>query len=187
MKEWQCRGSERVFQCRVFNVRKDENCSLVTGRSQDCFIIEAAHWVNVIAITPANEVVIVKQYRYGSKEITIEIPGGLIDAGEQPEAAARRELLEETGYRSDHWQLLGVNEPNPAIQNNYCYTYLADQAYRVSDQQLDHNEEIELELIPFTAIPDLIISGAIKHALVITAFYYYEAMLKPRAPHAPGR
>jgi ADP-ribose pyrophosphatase len=174
MKDWQRAGSAQVFQCRVFNVRRDSNCSPSTGEIHDFFIIEPFNWVNVIAVTSGREVVLVEQYRHGIDGITLEIPGGIIDEGEQPEAAARRELLEETGYEADSWKLLGINAPNPAIQNNLCYTFLAEPARPVAAQNLDHTEEIGIHLYHLDHIAELIKEGKINHALVIAAFYYYE-------------
>jgi 8-oxo-dGTP pyrophosphatase MutT (NUDIX family) len=115
----------------------------------------------------------VRQYRHGSREVTLEIPGGLVDPGDTPEEAATRELLEETGYRAEEMIKIGVSNPNPAIFNNRCYTFLAQDITKVSDPKPDQTEDIEVVLIPLVDIPELIRKGEIDHAIVISAFYWY--------------
>jgi 8-oxo-dGTP pyrophosphatase MutT (NUDIX family) len=114
----------------------------------------------------------IQQYRHGSKNITLEIPGGLVD-DESPENAALRELLEETGYQGDNVTYLGATNPNPAIFNNLCHTFLVRNVKKVSETNLDDNEDIEVTLKPIEEIPSLIADGSINHALVIIAFHFY--------------
>ena len=111
-----------------------------------------------------------------SQKITLEIPGGMIDEGENPEQAAKRELLEETGYESTDWQLIGITDPNPAIQNNKCYIFLAKNSKFIKTPNLDNTEEIEILNAPLKEIPKLIQDSYITHSLVITAFYYYNLL-----------
>ena len=115
----------------------------------------------------------VRQYRHGTREITLEIPGGLVEHQDNPEEGALRELSEETGYRAGSVVSLGYVHPNPAIQNNRCYTFLAENVYPSGGQQQDDREDIEVVLKPLLEIPSLIRTGAITHALVIAAFYRY--------------
>jgi 8-oxo-dGTP pyrophosphatase MutT (NUDIX family) len=115
----------------------------------------------------------IRQYRHGSREVTLEIPGGLVDPGDTPEGAACRELLEETGYQAEEYVKIGVSNPNPAIFNNRCYTFIARNVRKVSDPKLDQAEDIEVVLVPLSDIPDLIRKGKIDHAIVISAFYLY--------------
>jgi 8-oxo-dGTP pyrophosphatase MutT (NUDIX family) len=115
----------------------------------------------------------IRQYRHGSREVTLEIPGGLVDPGETPKKAAARELLEETGYDAEQWSKIGVVNPNPALFNNRCHTFLARNINRVRDPKPDQTEDIEVVLVPLAKIPRLILKGKIDHAMVITAFTHY--------------
>jgi 8-oxo-dGTP pyrophosphatase MutT (NUDIX family) len=114
--------------------------------------------------------------------VTLEIPGGLADSGDTPEEAAARELLEETGYQAEQWTKIGVVNPNPAIFNNRCYTFLAQNIRKVSDLTPDQTEDIEVELIPLKDIPEMIRTGKIDHAIVIAAFSMYFLQMKEGLP-----
>jgi 8-oxo-dGTP pyrophosphatase MutT (NUDIX family) len=133
--------------------------------------LESSPWVNVIPLTPENNVVLIRQYRHGIRDVTLEIPGGLVEDGDTPEEAAAKELAEETGYRSTEMISFGAVHPNPAIQNNLCYTFLAKDAFVGGVQQQDEKEDIEVLLRPLDEIPRLIREGQISHSLVVVAFY----------------
>jgi ADP-ribose diphosphatase len=157
---------QRAGSFSVFDVHRIE---LEDGHGRDrghAFTIRGSDWCNVIALTPDREVVLVWQYRFGSEALSLEIPGGVIDPGEAPAAAALRELLEETGYQADHAEPLLVVEPNPALQNNRCYTFVARDARRTAAARLDPMEEIETVLLPAGRLADLLDSGQVTHALV---------------------
>jgi 8-oxo-dGTP pyrophosphatase MutT (NUDIX family) len=115
----------------------------------------------------------VRQYRHGSREITLEIPGGIVDPGETPAEAAARELLEETGYRAERVEAIGSVNPNPALFENRCHTFLASGAVRVAEIQNTQLEETSVELVPMVEIPDQLRRGRIDHALVVAALYWY--------------
>jgi 8-oxo-dGTP pyrophosphatase MutT (NUDIX family) len=173
IKPWRSIQSQVIQSFRIFSIRTDRTSSPRTGTEHDFYVIESSDWVNIIPLTADQQVVMVRQYRHGSREITLEIPGGLVDPGDTPEQAARRELLEETGYQAKGWTELGNVSPNPAIFNNRCYTYLARNVERVKDPAPDQTEDIEVVLLPLSEIPGMIRSGKIDHAIVINAFCLY--------------
>ena len=144
------------------------------------YVLEQPDWVNIIPLTPDNEVVMVEQWRHGTRTVELETPGGLLDAGESPETGARRELLEETGYAPDEMKFLGSVHPNPAIQNNHQHYLLASGCLRVADLKLDHAEDIVVRLVPLADIPKLIRTGKITHGIVIGGFYWLNDHLANR-------
>ena len=173
IKKWNVIKSEKLNTCRVFSTRRDVSVSPVTGKEHDFYVIEAPDWINVVAITPDDQIVLIKQYRHGIQSVTLEIPGGMVDPGESPLEAAKRELLEETGYGSDDWVFTGMVHPNPAIQNNSCHMFLAKDVIRVQEPNFEGTEDIDSLLAPAGQIPNLVAEGKITHSLVIGAFYWY--------------
>ena len=170
---WKLLHSKLLQSCRVFNVKKVNYRSPRTGRDHDFFIIESPDWVNVIPLTPQGNVILVKQFRFGTQDYSLEIPGGMLDDGDTPAEAASRELIEETGYAGDEPVLIGTVHPNPAIHTNRCYTYLVKNATLQNFPRQDSTEDIEVLSVPLREIPSLIRDGKITHALVIAAFYWY--------------
>jgi 8-oxo-dGTP pyrophosphatase MutT (NUDIX family) len=181
---WPLIRSRRDKSYWVFSVRSDTARCPRTGQEHDFFVLESPDWINVIPLTPDNQVVMVRQYRHGTREITLEIPGGLTAPGDSPEDAARRELLEETGYEGDQLVLLGSACPQPAILNNRSVTFLAKDVQLVRVPDLDDTEDIELVLVPLSEIPDLISKGAINNAMVLLAFYWYFLRERDQIPGA---
>jgi ADP-ribose pyrophosphatase len=170
---WQCVISKQNQSFRVFSVRTDTAISPKTGEEHDFYILETGDWINIIPITDDRRVVMVKQYRHGAREITLEIPGGMVEPGDTPEETASRELLEETGYQAREWIKIGSVNPNPAIFGNRCHTFLARGLNRVRDPMPDLTEDIEVVLTPLSEIPKLIRSGEIDHAIIVAAFCIY--------------
>lgn len=173
IKPWQFLQAEQVNSCRVFNILREEYISPRNGRKYDFYLIDSVDWVNIIPLTPEQNVILVKQFRFGTKEVSLEIPGGMVDLGDTPAQAASRELLEETGYGGEEPILLGMVHPNPAIHTNRCYTYLIKNAVYQKLPEHDSTEDIEVQIVPLQEIPELIATGKITHALVIAAFYWF--------------
>jgi ADP-ribose pyrophosphatase len=155
---------------RVFTTGFVDGIHPRTGATKRFSLIEAVDWINVIAITPQQQVVLIRQFRIGSNEVCLEIPGGMVDPGETPAEAAARELAEETGYSSSQWQPLGRVSPNPAIMTNHLYTFLARDAVQTSPPRPEGSEVIAVETATLAECHAAIRDGRIDHALVIAAF-----------------
>jgi ADP-ribose pyrophosphatase len=140
---------------------------------RDIFVFACPDWCNVLAETDAGELVLIWQYRFGTDEISLEIPGGVIDPDETPLEAARRELREETGYEAESFELVSVVEPNPALQGNKCFTFLARGARLTGTTAFDDLEDLETLLVPKANLTALIDEGVVTHALVVCALELY--------------
>jgi ADP-ribose pyrophosphatase len=169
IRPWKIIGSKKLNHYKIFDTRTDRVISPRTQKEHDVYIVSGSSWVNVLAITAKSEIVLVQQYRHGTREIHWEIPGGVIDSGESPAQAATRELLEETGFQGDAPLLLGKVHPNPAYQENTCYTLLIQNVELVATPQMDSMEDILVKLIPEKDFSQMIESGAITHSLVVVA------------------
>ena len=176
----------------LFRKRLDR---LRNPRNQKVFeriVLESVDWVNVVALDTAGRSVMVRQYRFGTSSITLETPGGMVDPGESPLAAAKRELLEETGYTGERWTSLGAVEPNPAIHNNLCHHFLVEDVQRVgaddakandakaddakegdaqvaAGQDLGEGEHIQVVELTPDEILQAVASGEIRHVLALSA------------------
>lgn len=174
IRDWPRVDSEQLGDYRVFQLRQDTRRSPRTGKHHTFYVLDTGDWINVVAVTNDDQIVLIRQFRHGIEEVTLEIPGGMVDETDgSPMESARRELLEETGYEAEELVHIGTMTPNPAILNNRCHTYLALNARLVAAPQMDGSEDIQTELVEAAEVPALIASGQINHALVLAAFYFY--------------
>ncbi len=175
---WKRNSSKQIADCRVFKVREDF-CERESDKIQHSFfVLENPDWVNVIAVTKDRKVVLIEQFRHGIEQNILEIPGGMIDENEEPETGARRELLEETGYSAEKFIFLGKSHPNPAIQNNLIYHFLAEDCEKLSEVEFDEHESVVTKLFDMDEIENLIEDETITHSLVLAAFLRYSNYLK---------
>ena len=144
-----------------------------TGVERDIYRLEFPRWVNIIACTDNHELIMIRQYRYGSDKVELEIPGGAVNVGESPLHAGLRELLEETGFGGNNGQIIGKVRPNPAIQSNSCYTVLIENVKQIHQPSFDEMEDIEVLRLPEDEIFALIGSGNISHGLVLNGLMFY--------------
>jgi ADP-ribose pyrophosphatase len=169
-KSWNLLGTRDIADHRIFRVRYDRYKFLPSGAERDFVVLDCPDWVNIIPITNDGQVVLVRQYRHGTRAVSLEVPGGVIEPNESPENAAARELREETGYTAERVKPLGFVFPNPAIQGNRSYTFLAEGCRLAGEQQPDSFEQLDVVLRPLAEVPTLIRNGEISHSLIIAAF-----------------
>lgn len=172
IRKWHVVQSKPPQDFRIFKARWDTVVSPRTNEKHDVVVLDGPNWVNIVAVTPDHKVVLVEQYRHGTREVTLEIPAGMVSRTEDPREAGERELREETGYAGDTAEVLGVVHPNPAFQNNICHSVLVRNATKVGEPEFDSGEDIEVHLAPLKEIPGMIRDGTITHSLVILAFYW---------------
>lgn len=171
---WEILSTETRLSTRIFDVLSVQYRHGPRNRARDFTVIRAPDWVNVVALTSDRHLVLVRQFRFGIDEFSLEVPGGVIEAGEDPVAAGLRELAEETGYTGTSARLLGRVHPNPAIQANHCHLVLVENARRTHELKWDVDEEIHVQTRPVDEVYRLARSGGITHSLVLNALFLFE-------------
>jgi 8-oxo-dGTP pyrophosphatase MutT (NUDIX family) len=170
---WRELAREHVADCRIFSVERSVAESPHDHTAHTFFRILSADWVQVLPITKNREAVLVRQYRHGARQVTIEIPGGVVEDGEDLGAAALRECLEETGYTAPKALPLGVQSPNPALFSNRLFSFYAPDADLAGRIQNTGTEHTEVLLVPLRDLPNMLASGAIDHSLVAATLWRY--------------
>lgn len=181
-QRWSKLGAQPFAHTRIFDVQSVRYRHPRRAEAKDFFVIDAPDWVNVLALTPAHEMVLVRQFRFGIDDFSLEIPGGMIDRGEDPVAAGLRELREETGYTGARASLLGSVHPNPAIQSNRCHFVLVEEARRTASVAWDEDEEIEVRTEPVDEVYARARAGGITHALVLDALLLFAPLWEKIGP-----
>ncbi|WP_299288308.1 NUDIX hydrolase [uncultured Mucilaginibacter sp.] len=170
--KWETLSTEYIIQKPWATMRKD-TCRMPNGTIvDDYYVLEYADWANAVAITENNEVLLVKQYRHAADVVLLEIPGGVIDAGEDPKTAMKRELLEETGYLFEDIEQISTMYPNPSTGTNRCHVFLARGGKLVQGQKLDAHEEIIVEKVSIKEVKQLLAEGKFGQALHISSLFY---------------
>src|SRR5277367_2283156 len=171
-RKWKTVSSDVAYHTPIFDLHRRRSTHARRGE-RDFFILDAPNWVNIIPLAKNGDVVMIRQWRHGISEFTLEVPGGMVDAEDpSPMYAARREMIEETGFDSDAIVALGKVHPNPAIQGNICFSFLAQDVRQVERVVALGDEETEVVMVPMREIPKLIASADIMHALTIAAFSF---------------
>lgn len=172
LKPFRYGAGRELARTPIFSLHEHEAEHPRTGRVRPYVSLEVPDWVNMIALTHAGELVLVRQWRHGTRRFELEIPAGVIEPGETPEQAAARELREETGYEAERITRLGEVAPNAAYQTNRCYTVLAEGCRRVGDLILDEGEDIEVVLLTPAALRERL-GGEALNSMVFCALFWW--------------
>lgn len=170
---WRKLGSRPVAHTRIFDVESVDFQHPAHPAPRDFFLIRAPDWVNVVALTPRRELVLVRQFRFGTNDLSLELPGGVVELGEDPLMTGARELREETGYAGMAARLMGSVHPNPAMQTNRCHLVLVEDAAPAGPVAWDPNEEFQILTLPVEEVYAAAYRGEITHALVLDALLLF--------------
>ncbi len=170
---WKVLESRQVIKDKWLSLRADK-CQLPNGHIlEPCYVMEYRAWVNVVALTKNQDVVLVREYRHGIQKTLLELPGGTTDPEDvSPLAAIKRELLEETGFTSETFIETGRLSPNPATHNNILHCFLATNVEQVDKPKLDDTEQIDLVLMPLQKVIELAANGGLLQALHVASLFF---------------
>ncbi len=167
---WAREGARIVGDYEIFRVRRDAVRSPRTGALLDRHVLEMRDWVNIVPETTDGRIVLVEQYRFGTGEVTLEFPAGIIDPGEGPCEAGVRELLEETGYRAAQCVHVAEVDPNPALQDNRVHVVYASGCTWVGEPEQDEGEDIHVHVATVEEVDRWVAEGRIRHALAVVTW-----------------
>ncbi|NSW88630.1 NUDIX hydrolase [bacterium] len=176
MKKWKIEDKTLLKNLKIFDLFEYKLVSPYSNEKKERFnfyVLNSVDWINILPITKSGKVVFVEQYRAGTDSITLELPGGMADKNESPIDSAKRELFEETGFSNGEWSKLGYVNPNPAILNNRCHTFLALDVEEISKPQNAGSEYTQIKFVDLKDLDKMVIEGKITHSLVINAIYWY--------------
>jgi 8-oxo-dGTP pyrophosphatase MutT (NUDIX family) len=177
--KWTRLGRRELLRCPIFTVAERENEG-PGGRKGRFIVLEAPDWATVVPIVRRGEedcFLMVRQYRHGSDELSLEFPGGVVESGEAPVAAAGRELAEETGYAASSIRLAGSVSPNPAIMANRYHVFLAEGLTRAHGTDFDEHEVIDSLIVPVNEVRAAMGTGEYSHALMAAALFFADRLL----------
>lgn len=183
-EHWTLLKSGPPVDYQIFRLRRDRYRLEPANAERDFVVLDTPDWVNVVPLTLEGNVVLIRQFRHGVRETVIEIPGGMVDHGEEPAAAALRELGEETGYAAERIRSLASVWSNPAIMNNRCHLFMAEGCRLVAPPRFDSFEQIEVFEASRKEVSEMVAAGQIAHSMVVAALAF--AGLTPPAPGVAG-
>jgi ADP-ribose diphosphatase len=170
---WPERRTEPLYDCGIIRIERSFAASPMTGAEHEFVRVDSCDWVQIIPLTAERQVVMVRQYRHGARRLTLEIPGGLLDPGEDPATAAARECLEETGYAARTVEPMGAMNPNPALFSNQLHSFCAYGVERVGVPQTTPTEQTEVVLVPLDEVAAMLRENRIDHSLVAATLWRF--------------